>query len=317
MQNERPDNAEPDAKLIKLVDRTGSWWPWTRQNAKKTLREQGEAIVPPLIALYQQARLRKRKWSKHDTFFVGWFVLYFFGAVLLETSHPSLTGLYFAYVFIMCGIAYVAEKKHPRNRLKKTANALAMFEDVRTVGPLAESLELRGNYTSKFASRALIHLLPRLQPTDAELLNAEQRACLCRILETIGGPTDIGLSLAILKAFQAVGGAEVLPTVKSLARKLAWTNAGKKLREAAQECLPAVEARAQEQTAHQTLLRASSPSQTSADVLLRPADTSASETEPRELLRASHRDNSERVVSPLDQESPQSQIILGRRTNGD
>src|SRR5262249_8872055 len=89
------------------------------------------------------------------------------------------------------------------DRQKTTANALAMFEDIRTVGPLAEALEFTQEnslvklHTPKIAASTLTRLLPNLQPTDAELLNAEQRACLCRAL----GTNNIGLSLAILKAF--------------------------------------------------------------------------------------------------------------------
>lgn len=90
--------------------------------------------------------------------------------------------------------------------------------------------------------------------------------------------------VAILKAFEQVGDTKALPIVERLAHQEAKTEAEHRVREAAQECLPFLQVRSDRQRAHQTLLRASQPTEADPALLLR-ATGSPSDTDPRTLLR--------------------------------
>jgi hypothetical protein len=69
---------------------------------------------------------------------------------------------------------------HRESVVREAVNALANTEDLRAIGPLAERLSLWK--PSPRATAALCRLLPRLQSSDAELLNERQRASLRKAL---------------------------------------------------------------------------------------------------------------------------------------
>ncbi|HZT42096.1 MAG TPA: hypothetical protein VFA07_07895 [Chthonomonadaceae bacterium] len=127
---------------------------------------------------------------------------------------------------------------------------------------------------------ALIRLLPRLQASDAHLLNVEQRKSLCRALNDKSSK----LVLAILKAFEQVGDAEALPYVQKLAEGKGRARTEKRIQEAAQACLPFLSRLAEQTQARQTLLRAAGTSQAAEGALLRPA-SGAPTTDSSQLLR--------------------------------
>jgi len=66
--------------------------------------------------------------------------------------------------------------------LRTAVGALASSDDLQAIGALTEALTLGEPYYS-MAVAALTRLLPRLQPSDAELLNETQRDCLRRALK--------------------------------------------------------------------------------------------------------------------------------------
>lgn len=66
--------------------------------------------------------------------------------------------------------------KTAMKRQSKTTRWLAQFQDVRAVGPLAESLELGDEELRPVAEDALQPLLLRLQASDAQSLSAEHHA---------------------------------------------------------------------------------------------------------------------------------------------
>lgn len=114
----------------------------------------------------------------------------------------------------------------------------------------------RPSRTGQMAEQALIRLLPRLRPTDAGLLNEAQRDILCRELsggnELMTGrfddssEPDANLIVAILRALEQVGDARFVPPVEKLAAGKGRAKKDARIREAAQACLPFLQARAEQ-----------------------------------------------------------------------
>lgn len=168
----------------------------------------------------------------------------------------------------------------------KAAKQLAKESDVHGVGALAEALEWPDTQVRRIAGNALISLLPQLRASDAGLLGPRQRECLHNVLKMRNAASESALMLAILKAWEQVGDASALPVVERLARSSALTNRQRRVRDAALQCLPYLHNRADATRGHQTLLRASSPSEIApVEVLLRPAQASV-ESDSGQLLRA-------------------------------
>lgn len=144
---------------------------------------------------------------------------------------------------------------------------LAASDDVRAVGPLIDALKSSDRQTRAVIENALIRLLPRLLAADSEILNVEQRNVLYRALQ--GMNTE--LILAILRAFEQVGDGNAIPYVDRLASGMGKGQVvrDKRVREAAQMCLPFLAARLSRQRGSQTLLRASSAPAPPTDNLLR------------------------------------------------
>jgi hypothetical protein len=161
---------------------------------------------------------------------------------------------------------------------------LADYDDVAGVGALAETLEWPDPRVQEMAASALKRLLPQLRASDAHLLTRAQRACLYRCLTMSRVGRDGPLILAILQALQQVGDAAAIPHVRRLAESKVLSPMQRKVRAAAEDCLPYLEVQASQQRASQTLLRASGQEKLPAGDLLRPAE-SANVTTPQELMR--------------------------------
>lgn len=184
--------------------------------------------------------------------------------------------------------------------------ALAKSHDVRQVGPLIQALRVPNTSVRNLAKRALILLLPTLRASDAARLGDSEHAILLRTLAI--SPNDPGyrdltelfsrsayrreveLRVAILEALQQVGSAKELSVVARLSRGLPAMGSVVKvpgeIQEAARECLPFLEVRANDQIASAQLLRASSAQALPDNTLLRPAST-RTDALPEQLLRAS------------------------------
>lgn len=129
-------------------------------------------------------------------------------------------------------------------------------------GPVAEALELPD--VRWIAEELLIRLLPALRASDAGMLNAEQRAALYRSLRR-GRPEYV---LVALKALEQIADEQAVPHVQRLAERPARTARQKRIRQAAQECLPMVAARARVERGRRMLVR---PADAPTDRLLRDA----------------------------------------------
>ncbi len=247
--------------------------------------------VAPLLAAYEKLT-RKYKWQDRLTLAVVLTVMF---AIMLTTVLPvislssfsleaeELFTLYGLYLLMLCGcFAYPLRTYLAR---KKIVRAMAACKDMRVIGPLAEMWEFLNRRERLNATPVLADLLPRLRASDAALLNAQQRACLCSIL-TDPARELAELRIAILNAFQQVGDSQALPVVEQLADGQAKTPTQKRVREAAQACLPFLRLRAEQEQVSGMLLRAVNVPGMAPEVLLRQAAASE-ESAPQQLLRAS------------------------------
>ncbi len=168
----------------------------------------------------------------------------------------------------------------------KIAKQLARTNDLAAVGVLAEALEWPDTATRKSAIEALTHLLPKMDVSDAGLLNAAQRDCLYRMLQLQNARRYGEFLKAILTAMEQVGDEDALPYIERLASGRATSDAQDQVKAAAKRCMPLLQERIAETRSSRTLLRASAPTFASAAELLRPVTENAP-TAPQQLLRAS------------------------------
>lgn len=168
-------------------------------------------------------------------------------------------------------------------KLRGLMNALANVQDLRIAGPLLEIAAVEDGSARGLAMQILRHLLPRFRASDARLLTDNQHTMLLRALTRQDAALEF--VLAALKALEQIGDLRALPVVESLATGRRVTADPKRVQSAAQECLPYLLIRCEQQRASQTLLRASSSSSTPAADLLRPAHGTG-DTSSTELLRA-------------------------------
>jgi len=262
---ERKLNSQKDAEIYEVVEEIGA----TGQNA-----------VEPLLALLQiEAKKAKRQRTLVNWIFggAGLFLLSMFLLKGLKGGDWDFPNLWFLFYFGGSGAAYAYTNKH-----KNVTRALARFDDVRTVGAFVEALEFPDKDIVAMAEQKLTELLPRLQASDAYLLNKEQREILNRQLVKSDGL----IVKAILSAYEQVGDSAAIPAVSKLAR---GEGKGGKMPlnvSAAIACLQFLEIRAKQQEQAQTLLRASESTATAPEMLLRPAHATT-ETQPETLLRPS------------------------------
>lgn len=163
-------------------------WGWFRgRNIKSPPTAQTEAVqaemdaIEPRLTALQRAVYRRKRILR--TTYLGAGMVASGLALILSTlpipGHPQLGfpgflifgGEALILISLLCG----------EKAFRAAVNALAHTEDLRAIGPLAEALAL-GEPSYSHVVFALTRLLPRLQPSDAGLLNAMQYACLHRAL---------------------------------------------------------------------------------------------------------------------------------------
>lgn len=220
----------------------------------------------------------------------------------LGAARMAIIAVFLVILVPIVPILYFAISKKLQNR--KMARQLVRTDDLQLVGPLVRSLKVESLIVRNFAKESLTELLPKLQANNASLLGDEERATLIRQLDI--APDDkgyrdlnelfsrsatrreINFRLAILKAYEQIGGQKELSTVERLSQgRITIHSPTKILPEiiaAAEECLPYLKARAQEENVRMQLLRPSSSQDQSPATLLRPSYSSADDS-PEELLR--------------------------------
>lgn len=274
---------ESPAEIGQILQHLGSKDVYQREWAENALREKDkdDVVAGLILTLTEESRRQKQRKKRIVAGVLTYMAVMLTFIIFAHKPHmigmvTSMTGL--------LGAAFAATQKQ-----KAATKVLAQYDDVRGVGLLVEMLgfNLEKDLRAEI-EMALIRLLPRLQASDASLLNAGQRAVLNFFLARKRAPKGrTELTIAILKALEQVGDDKSLSIVTILAEGQGSAAADDAVQVAARECLPFLRRRVELQHAGEQLLRASSydAGTTAPDELLRPASSSG-ETEPEQLLRA-------------------------------
>lgn len=161
------------------------------------------------------------------------------------------------------------------------AQSLQKWGDVRAVGPLAQALSIR-RIDKAIVTDALTTLLPKLKPSDASLLDRDQRSALFAALK-LSPEIYAEFLIALLGGLAQLGDPEALPHVEALMKRLPDTPEEQRVFEAAHVCREVLLEAARLEQEKQTLLRPAAQAD-STDNLLRPV-ASASQTDEAILLR--------------------------------
>ena len=207
------------------------------------------------------------------------------GAILLMLASAGVTLLY----SLVCLV--IAEFRGA----EKDIEELERVCGVKAIGPL---LEMRNTFLTSTQQKAIFHalikLLPQMKASDVNLLTQKHYESIYSVLKSGGGDAAPVVYRepfrhAILKALEQVGDERAIPAVQRIANTPAFLPAARRLRAAAERCLPLLQSNHQTVEATKTLLRASSAEQAAPDTLLRPAALS-NPTAPSELLRPAEAD---------------------------
>lgn len=136
-----------------------------------------------------------------------------------------------------------------------------------------------------YAALTLMKILPCVQKSDYGRLAASTVPNLCSILPVAAKAEDVAnkaLVLRILRALNHIGDVRAIPAVEPLAKG----SASEVIRQAATRTLGILQERHRQETAPQTLLRASETKGSTPDTLLRAAVAVSEQTNAEELLRA-------------------------------
>jgi hypothetical protein len=274
------ERGAPSAQVLEYAKWLNSKSPAERQAAESRLEGLGAEAVEALVIAIQAEATKRRVRVRWGLAVLSLLVLVSLVSVVYG-AHLSMFG-----AFGSIGSIFAISQSQ-----RNAARALARYEDKRIVGPMTEALTYGDKDVAFQAKTALIRLLPTLQQSDAALLSVEQRRILAKRLTA----SDMALSLAILKAFEQVGGAEEIPAVERLMAETGRNALPLRvdpnvtgLYDAAKDCLLYLKERAESEAQRMTLLRGSSAPNVDAQAeLLRPAAPGVSSDSPSELLRAS------------------------------
>jgi len=276
------EQIDRDARLIQtpVAEALESGDPWIRSRAAGVLtgllatleevtrkKQRVETMIAQLRMEIETAR-RARRAKQIRTILL----------LVSATAFFALQGVHlfwFLWLFFPLSGAWDRE----RSASRKTIQRLSEAWDPRAIGVLAVVAQERDVELSHLAQQALINLLPRVRASDAGFVDAEGMKALIELLREDYDE----LRLALLKALEQIGDERAIPMVTDL-RDAPRVNLD--VRQAAAECLPALENRVRIARESATLLRASSalnPADARA-ALLRPAAGAPTATD--NLLRS-------------------------------
>lgn len=308
--DENPVQPNSSALLAEVGSSNGESLDSSCLRSEENTSETSQSDTKLVSMLQTEARLHRR----HTLYTFGWA-----GALLLaiklmvarletDTDRFSLDlKICFALLFSVGGVLlYHLMRRSYRNK-KSLSEYIKQGSDKSQVGSLIRALRVDSAEVKRHATLALIKLLPQMNASDASLFGDEERVILTRILSISPydkGPRDltelwsraaeereIALRVSILKALEQVGGEKELLSVARLAKVQppppSMMRMPAVITEAAQQCLPYLQTRADEQLAGRQLLRASSSDAVTAASLLRAVESS-NEAAPDQLLRATN-----------------------------
>lgn len=246
------------------------------------------AEVDRLLAMLQKESGRRERRRK-----IGFAMLAAYFVLLLLSLFHGAWHVDHNDGLLAIGLVFVFVATH---RQRKMLTELAEYDDIRAVGPLTDALGFKQVRLGTLGSASLVNitkvagiaeaklseLLPRMRASDAHLLNPEQRRNLCAAVQF---SHNVDFVVGALRAFEQIGGEDVLVTVEKLANREPRSAGARQIRQAAEEALPAVRQRAEQAQSARILLRPASSPEGPAEVLLRPAQGPGA-TDESVLLRA-------------------------------
>ena len=267
--------------------------------------EEARLYLVSLQAKCDRLRNRKRRATKREKLFLIVHLSLFVSAIVVSRFvHNSFfgMGLLLAALQSVRAIIIVLEPSYHSHRFtpdesENVNRAIADAQEIEYIGLFADALSLDVGQDRTPLREALTRLLPQLTDKNANLLNVQQRHNLNRGLQagTKSGNYEGGdqfhaskfadYCIAIMQAFSVVGDKASVKTVEKLALMKPESEQQGRVRNAARYYLPLIQQRAQEEDNSAILLRASDTG-TLRNQLLRPAASSANETDAQQLLRA-------------------------------
>lgn len=262
------EQAELDPKLVaklrsKKLDQ--------REEAEQELNRLGPEAVDALLKLLEKEGARRRKRRLFGVVLLSTWAAVL--VIMLATGNGSQVGSFTGMIGGMVALFAATQLQ------KDAATALTRYDDIRSVGPLAEALEFEDKGVATEASGALVRLLPRLRASDHAVLTPDQRRCLDR---SVVKRRNADLTMAVLAAYEQIGDETSVELVERIAAGEVKGIGDQRVIAYAGEILPAMRRNAELVKAAQTLLRPADAAES--DMLLRPAGGAPDGPEER-LLR--------------------------------
>ena len=273
-----------DDALPLLVDTAKSRDVKVSEAAIKGISEMGEAGTQALRDLfYNEIRNRKKTNRTNFTLILMWLLSMVLVHWLedLASNYPIIRNAISSASPIFAGAVGAAFVRNNIHIKRGAISALQNTDDVRLIGLFALCLNEKDREIRWIAKNALIKLLPGTTASDAQHINKEERQALTNAIHKQKGHPKF--MLALLKGLEQIGDERALPNVSALIRE---PDIFPVVRQAARDCLPYLQVRAEQAQQAQTLLRASSGSEIAPQTLLRPAQgVSSALNDAQELLR--------------------------------
>ncbi len=261
-----------------------------RERAEQAIDRLGPDAVDALMAvLRKEADKRKRK--RWIIVLVLAYVVLMLG-FMIATRNSAMIGSISSMGSVIVAVTAISQAQ------KNAAKKLTEYDDIRTVGPLAEALHYQDKGLRNAAVERLGVLLPRLKASDHDLMTEEQKLALYKAIKLPlakgAGPADWAFLLAALGALEQIGDERALPFVDAIVERTPSGTKEPEVVEAARACRPALLERIEQQRVAMRLLRPSEapadagetllrptygPGQSDPDLLLRPSDEPEAATE--------------------------------------
>ncbi len=271
---------EQTSDLEPLRRRLASRSPKERAAAEAALDQLAVSDLVRLMAIEQKNRSNRKKWIMY-----GVLTYIAFMVILAVTLHNHHFLTMFNGFFGLIAVAAAFSQPYKTAALK-----LAKYDDVAGVAPLIDALEISDMKIQSAVREGLTPSLKRLRASDSHLIGPSQRRVLrAQLSSQPGRKTREKMApfiVSILKALEQVGDESFLGVVQEISSGRGF-GVAPEVREAAEDCLPALMQRIENERLSHGLLRASCANLVGdPNALLRPAESSDL-TQPEELLRAS------------------------------
>jgi hypothetical protein len=229
-----------------------------------------QAEVDDLLAeLDKQAKNRRRRRRNYIIFIacITIFVITLSIVGVVTNHQESFKALrLLSFISVFAGMA-AASKVH-----KESVRKLAKNPDIRGVGHFIDALEFGDKEIKAEASESLQVLLPLLKASDNYLLTTEHRNLLYKQLKG----NDSKLILATLTSLEQIGDEKATHIVEWLAANPGMGGRSMEIAAKANEVLPSLRVRAEQEKAAHTLLRPTVTEEGDSALLLRPAGSTDS-----------------------------------------